>query len=103
MSRKQKRYTQAEKSRFLRKFERSGGGAAAFCRRQKLSYHTFLKWRREADGAREAAAEPAQFVELEVKRAEVEIPPAVAGPSVELVLGGGMILRIYPQQGEPQP
>jgi transposase-like protein len=98
-------YTLEEKAEFLRKFSRSAGGAAAFCRRHKLNYTTFLKWRRDAEAATKGSAESMQFVELEVKRAEAADPLAGpgAGPAVELILGGGMILRIYPSQAEGRP
>ena len=74
----------------MRRFEKQGGTAAAFCRENNVGYHSFLSWRRDEQG------EAAQFVEVEVRGEEAEQPdPAVGAAAVELMLGGGMVLRIY--------
>ena len=98
-----RRYTDKKKRALLRKFERHGGTAAAFCRENGVGYHSFLGWRRDAQ--REAAEQsgPAQFVEVEVPREETnQSHPATGAAAVELVLGGGMVLRIY-QGGSIRP
>jgi transposase-like protein len=102
-----RRYTRDEKAEFLKTFGRSDGNAASFCRKHRVAYHTFLGWRRGAGRkpGSAAAALPAhpRFVELEVERGERVGPRPAAGPAVELVLGGGMVLRIFAPQPERRP
>ena len=90
-----RRYTDKERKAWLAKFEQSTTSAAAFCRKHRLSYQSFLSWRREAD---RVAAPVAGFVEVEVPR------PAgrVANEAVELAFPGGLVLRII-QQPAPRP
>ena len=77
----------------MEKFASGGLSAAAFCRKHRLPYHSFLEWRREAGGRREEAP---RFAEIEIETAGGRPDPAAgAGPTVELVVGGGMVLRIY--------
>ena len=78
----------------MRKFERSGGSATAFCRKHELSCQSLHRWRREWKAAKgEAGSTP--FVELEIASAKLERPRAEAERAAELDFGGGMILRIY--------
>lgn len=81
----------------LEKFASGGLSAAAFCRKHRLPYHSFLEWRREAGGRREGAPRFAE-IEIGVEQGRPD-PGAGAGPTVELVLGGGMVLRIYGGSG----
>jgi len=78
----------------VQKFERDGGSATAFCRKHKLSSQSLRRWRGSGQ-AQKAAAESMQFVELEVEAGKLEGRRPGAEPAVELVLGGGMVLRIY--------
>lgn len=82
----------------MSKFERSGSTAAAFCRQHRLAYQTFLGWRRELAATTEASAAP-EFVELEAAPREAGPTEAGGQVMVELVLGGGMVLRIHGPQG----
>jgi transposase-like protein len=98
-----RRYTRDEKAEFLKKFRRSDGNAAAFCRKHRVPYYTFLGWQRglgRRPGPAAARSTQTRFVELEVKRDDLEDPRPLPSPAVvELVLGAGMILRIYPGHG----
>lgn len=97
-----KRITDKKRSELLARFEGSGRSAAAFCREHRLPYQSFLAWRRAVKkGGPAAAGRPArtQFVEIEVNGEQLRRPGPAAGPAVELAIGAGMILRIYPPQG----
>ncbi len=88
------RFTAAEKAGLLREFEASGLSAIEFCRRENLSYQTFLNWRRKA--ARENSPAAPAFIELPFSPGPPPPDPA-GGLSVELELGSGVILRIRTQ------
>lgn len=102
MSRRlRRRYTEEEKANYLAKFEAAGTNAAAFCREEGLAYQTFLSWRRSRGNLSQAvaAARPAEFVEVELEPAPACPGRGAGTPAVELTLGAGMVLRIYPTQG----
>jgi transposase-like protein len=86
-----RRYTEKQRKTWVAKFERSSTSAAAFCRKHRLNYQVFLRWRREAGGGAESAPE---FLEIEVPS-----PAAGSGTAetVELTFPGGLVLRIHPQ------
>lgn len=91
-----RRWTEKRKTELLEKFASCGLNAAAFCRKHRLPYHSFLDWRREALSAAEQRDEAPKFAEIEIETTEAgPASPAGTGPSVELILGGGMVLRIY--------
>jgi hypothetical protein len=99
-----RRYTEIEKTGFLEEFERGGTSAAVFCREQGLPYQTFLSWRRgrsvplpPSEPGRNAETE---FVEVELSSGDGAAMQSAASPAVELVLGGGSILRIYPSPSQ---
>jgi transposase-like protein len=85
----------------VRKFERSEGSATAFCRKHKLSSQSLRRWQRALQQT-EPARESAQFLELEVEPQRPEPSRAGVQPAVELVLGGGMVLRIYRGHSQQQ-
>ena len=95
-----RRYTDDEKTKFLTEFDQHGGSAAAFCREQGLTYQTFLGWRRGWDGESQPdrPMETAEFVEVELQPGNQAPGRSMVDPAVELVLGGGTVLRIYPNQ-----
>ena len=89
-----RRYTDNEKAGIIRDFGQHDGSAADFCRQRKLSYQTFMKWRRAASVCHPGTAKPSAFLEFELGVDDNQ--PAPAGPVVELELGGGIVLRIHP-------
>ncbi len=96
-----KRYTKEQKSSWLEEFNQRGGSAAAFCRDREIPYQSFTKWRRAAKG--EAAGddtdstEAKRFVEIDLSPAHgIGLAPNTGSAAVELSLGNGMILRIFP-------
>lgn len=91
-----RRYTDKEREAWLAKFEQSNTSAAAFCRKHRLSYQSFLCWRREERRRGEPVAE---FVEVGVPR-----PATGRGvtEAVELAFPGGLVLRVI-QQPAPRP
>ena len=93
-------YTDKEKIEYLAEFTRSGGTAPAYCREQGLVYQTFMRWRRERNGDLELgqSAPATEFVEIDLPPGDETSKPDPGSPAVELVLGGGTILRIYPSQ-----
>jgi transposase-like protein len=97
-----RRFTQKQKENLVRKFEDSESSATDFCREHRLSCQSLRRWRGGSKGS-EGAAEPTSFVELEVEPGKLERPCCRTGPAVELVLGGGMVLRIFAPQPERRP
>jgi hypothetical protein len=97
-----KRFSEKQRSGFLAKFEHWEGSAAGFCRKHGLSYQSLLNWRRSA-ASRPRAEEPVGFVEFELcSEPAPPAPPAHSetrrGAVVELELGAGVVLRVYPIQ-----
>ena len=91
-----RRYTEKQRQALVAKFERSDTSAAAFCRKHRLNYQVFLRWRR----AESLAAEPApEFLEIEVP---CPAPGSGSTETVELSFPSGLVLRIYPQAA-PRP
>jgi transposase-like protein len=88
------RHTDQQKARTLLDFEHTDQSAAAFCRQRGLSYQTLMNWRRSAAANLPLSEPPLAFLEFELGAPRQR--PAPAGPLVELELGGGIILRIYP-------
>lgn len=68
----------------LRRFERSGLSAVAFCAEEGVSAPSFYAWRRRLRPAAEPAA----------RLVPVRLLPAA--PPVEVVLPGGLVLRLTP-------
>lgn len=89
-----KRYTDEEKARIIREFQQHDGTAADFCRQHKVSYRTFMKWRRRASAPQPHTDAAPEFLEFELGAAPDR--QACAGPVVELAFGGDMVLRIFP-------
>ena len=87
-------YTENQKSRWIARYDGQGDNAAAFCRRHGLPYARFLAWRRDAAAPPDAAP---RFVEVELPAAGDPAPSVV--PLAELLLGGDVVLRIYPPSG----
>ena len=85
-----RRYTDKQRQAWVAKFDRSSSSAAAFCRRHRLNYRNFLRWRRVAGVETEPAPE---FLEIEVPC------PAGSGAAeaVEVAFPSGLVLRIHPQ------
>lgn len=88
------RRTDQQKARILRDFEHTDQSAAAFCRQRGVSYQTLMNWRRSAPADLPLSEPPPAFLEFELGAPRQR--PAPAGPLVELELGGGITLRIYP-------
>ena len=97
-----RRFTKKQKEDLVRKFERSGSSATDFCREHRLSCQSLRRWRGGSKGS-EGAAETTSFLELEVEPGKLERLRSRTGPTVELVLGGGMVLRLFAPQPERQP
>ena len=91
-----RRYTDKERKAWLAKFEQSNTSAAAFCRKHRLSYQSFLGWRKELNRVAVAAAE---FVEVEVPR---QATGSGVNEAVELAFPGGLVIRVI-QQPAPRP
>jgi len=85
-----RRFTEKQRLALVDKFDRSGTSAAAFCRKHRLTYQSFLRWRREATQQAEPAPE---FVEIEVPRPS----PGPRAETVELTFPSGLVLRIEQQ------
>jgi len=96
-----RRYTEEEKANYLAEFETAGANAAAFCREHGLAYQTFLNWRRRRGALvqPDKPERPTEFVEVELEPACAPVAREAGTPAVELTLGAGMVLRIYPTQG----
>ena len=88
------RHTDKEKARILRSFEHTDQSAAAFCRQHGVSYQALMNWRSSAAANLPLSEPPPAFLEFELGAPRQR--PAPAGPLVELELGGGITLRIYP-------
>lgn len=85
--------------RVVRQWRHSGLSIRDFCVQQQLSEASFYFWRRTI-GKRDGQA--ARFVPVQVVGSE-EKPTAsdTAGQGLELVLGGGWVLRIGPDFDGP--
>ena len=88
--------SQGRRAALLRELEYSGLSMAEFCRQRSLTYATVAGWRSMA------RSKATRFVEVETG-AE---PPALegaprggAGLCAELVLPGGVVLRVYHHAG----
>ena len=89
-----RRHTHEEKARMIREFERHYGSMVDFCRQREISTQTFTNWRRQAEVSPVNIEEPPKFLEFELGATHDRKPNT--GPLVELELGGGMVLRIFP-------
>lgn len=91
-----------DRAAVLRLLEHSGQSVAAFCREQGLPYGLVSRWRRES---REAARGAVRWVEVEAD--PVASPPAPdrdrredrSRVVAEVSLGGGVMIRVYRQEG----
>ena len=95
MSRR-RRFTQQQREELLALFGHSGMTASRFCQEHDLNYQTFLTWRR-----RERKSEPLQeidFVEVQwpLKQQTQDESQNTHSHRIELLLPGGMSLRIEP-------
>jgi transposase len=89
--------------RVLREFAGSGQSVRAFCRQRQLSEPSFYAWRRtltRRDAAMQAAttAAPAAapaFVPIRLLATTTDAPAADAA-AIEVVLAGGMRIRLRP-------
>jgi transposase-like protein len=91
------RYSAAEKRRMLREWQRSDESLAEFCRAHGVSAGSLMRWRQELEVEADLApngAQPVKFVEVDVagRRESGAASPVLAA---ELVLPGGMILRVF--------
>ena len=84
---RRRRRTKAEWFEILRRFESSGLGPRAFCRREGLASSSFQRWRAELA---EPSPEPG-FVELTPSSTPA---PVAGGWTVELSLPNGVQLRL---------
>ncbi len=83
------RRSRAEWQEFVRRFEESDLNEAAFCRHEKISRSSFIKWRRKLEAS--SPARPAPFIEMApIPRPETNHP---SGGEFELCLPGGVTLR----------
>ena len=107
--------TPKERSALLEECKSSGLTIAEFCRRRGIGCSTMFKWMGDAgrrdreNGSHAAAAEMPRFVEVEVEveghengaavRPVPRVPKRSCRPAAalcaELVLPGGVILRVY--------
>ncbi|HSG41242.1 MAG TPA: hypothetical protein VLE27_16500 [Thermoanaerobaculia bacterium] len=87
-------FTGSQQARWIARYESQDDSAAAFCRRHALPYTRFLAWLRDAGESSDPAP---RFVEVELPANADHGPAAV--PLAELLLGGDVVLRIYPPSG----
>ena len=86
----------------LRLLEHSGQSVAAFCREQGLPYGLVSRWRRES---RAEAGAAVRWVEVEADtEGSAPVPvrdgePARGQVVAEVSLGGGVMIRVYRQEG----
>ncbi len=91
------RYAVAEKRRLVRAWEGGDESLAEFCRARGVSAGSLRRWRQEMEAESGVAAngtQPLKFVEVDVapKPATEAAPAKVVA---ELVLPGGMVLRVF--------
>lgn len=89
-------FTSHRKARWVARFHDQTDSAAAFCRRHGLPYASFLAWVRDKGTSPDPAP---RFVEVELPASAEHGPTTV--PLAELLLGGDVVLRIYPPSGAP--
>jgi hypothetical protein len=75
----------------LRRFERSGLSAVAFCAKERISVPSFYAWRRRLS---RQDARPLRTTAADARLVPVRVLPAPA--PVELALPGGTVLRLAP-------
>ena len=90
-----RRWTEERKAQLLEAFASSEMSAAAFCRQHRLPYQRFLCWRKAAAVRQAEGTNAMSFTEIEVEAGNARPGPAGWRPIVELVLGDGMVLRVY--------
>jgi len=78
----------------IAKCESSGLAEAEFCRRQKISRNTFIKWKRRLASSSARETQPS-FLEWPVP-STTSGTPALATGEFELSLPGGVTLRWKP-------
>jgi transposase-like protein len=93
---RRRRWSAAEKARYLAAFRRSGGTVAAFCRRTGVPRATFTLWRQDEDhergdrGARQrvGTARGAGF-------ARVAVRPGIPGVTDAAATPAGITVRVH--------
>ncbi|MFK7889934.1 MAG: IS66 family insertion sequence element accessory protein TnpB [Granulosicoccus sp.] len=100
MSAKRIRHDQYHWQQLIEKHASSGLSGAQFCREHKVTYASFMNWRKRLQKAAmpPGPASESKFVELTAPSPISEISPAQtqtqSGLCVELTLGTGIELRI---------
>ena len=89
-----RRFSEKQKTALLAKFERWEGSAAAFCRKQRLSYQTLRGWRMKKPTAVEASS----FVEVELETSASRPVQGATALVAELELEAGVVLRVFRQR-----
>jgi transposase-like protein len=112
--------TPEERAALLEDYKTSGLTIARFCRERGIGYSTMFKWMRDAgmpvqqNGGEPAAEGTPRFVEVEVEMEGHEngaalrpVPHPIKEPCrpasalcAELVLPGGVVLRVYQSHAE---
>lgn len=105
--------TPEERAALIDECKASGLTVAEFCRRRGVGYSTMFKWMGDAGmpdrekGGHAVAAETPRFVEVEMENHEngAALRPALRAPKkplrpaaalcAELILPGGVVLRVY--------
>jgi transposase-like protein len=87
-------HTDKEKSRIIREFQNHHGSTTDFCRIHGISSQTFANWRRRPEVSLASKPDTSEFFEFEIGAKPDRLP--ASSPLVELELGAGMILRIFP-------
>ncbi|MDB2347874.1 transposase [Verrucomicrobiales bacterium] len=95
-----KRYQEAEKRKWVRRFNDDNSSAAAFCRKFNLPYGSFMAWKRLYRGSsskpKTLAPQQSKFIELTVEpRRSSARNVATPTPVAELSLGSGLVLRVF--------
>jgi hypothetical protein len=76
----------------LQRFDQSGLSIPDFCAQDGLSVRSFYAWRRRLSGRPPTAPQPRPAPHF----LPVQVLPAAAPASIELVLPGGTVLRLSP-------
>lgn len=65
---KPKRYSAAEKQQYIEQWKQSSLSRMAFCRQNKLNYHTLINWTGKRDSRKKAgSSETDSFIPIQVK------------------------------------
>ena len=109
--------TPEERAALLEDYKESGLTIAGFCRRRGIGYSTMFKWMRDAGmpvqrNGNGPEAETPRFVEVEMEghengaavRPAPRVPKRPGRPApalcAELILPGGVVLRVYQNPAE---